>query len=137
VKRGYKHLRLLQVRKRHLFQPKVLMDKSIYIAQLKQLTMNVMNKLYEADYEQLESFVEERQLVINEIVQQFSAQPASITEKQEIEQLLSNDNEIIARMNVLRLEAQDWLHKRGQAKTQRNAYESGYTPESFLMDKKK
>lgn len=113
------------------------MDKSSYLTQLQQLTNNIMDVLYEAEYEQLEAFVEERQVIINGLVEQFSLQPASVTEKIEIEQLLGNDNEIVARMNVLRLEAQDWLHKRGQAKTQRNAYESGYTPDSFLMDKKK
>lgn len=96
-----------------------------------------MEELYEADYEKLEAFVEERQVIIDGLVKQFSSQSASLSEKMEIEQLLGNDNEIVARMNVLRLEAQDWLHKRGQAKTQRNAYESGYTPDSFLMDKKK
>jgi hypothetical protein len=35
------------------------------------------------------------------------------------------------------LEAQDWLQKRNQAKAQRNAYEAAYTPDSFLMDRKK
>lgn len=96
-----------------------------------------MDELYEADYEKLEAFVEERQVIIDRLVEQFVSRSASLSEKMEIEQLLGNDNEIVARMNVLRLEAQDWLHKRGQAKTQRNAYESGYTPDSFLMDKKK
>jgi len=96
-----------------------------------------MDILYEANYEQLEAFVEERQIIIDGLTEQFAVQAASLNEKMEIEQLLSNDHEIVARMNVLRLEAQDWLHKRGQAKTQRNAYESSYTPDSFLMDKKK
>jgi hypothetical protein len=107
------------------------------MTQLQQLTSTIMEELYEADYEKLEAFVEERQVIIDGLVKQFSSQSASLSEKMEIEQLLGNDNEIVARMNVLRLEAQDWLHKRGQAKTQRNAYESGYTPDSFLMDKKK
>nr|WP_110000863.1 hypothetical protein [Paenibacillus pabuli]PWW37454.1 hypothetical protein DET56_109341 [Paenibacillus pabuli]PXW05596.1 hypothetical protein DEU73_108340 [Paenibacillus taichungensis]RAI98868.1 hypothetical protein DET54_1035 [Paenibacillus pabuli] len=97
----------------------------------------MMDELYKTDYEQLEAFVEERQVIIDGLVEQFSLQPASVTEKVKIEQLLGNDHEIIARMNVLRLEAQEWLYRRGQAKTQRKAYESGYTPDSFLMDKKK
>ncbi|MDN4603741.1 flagellar protein FliT [Paenibacillus sp. F6_3S_P_1C] len=113
------------------------MDRLTYMTQLQQLTSTIMEELYEADYEKLEAFVEERQVIIDGLVKQFSSQSASLSEKMEIEQLLGNDNEIVARMNVLRLEAQDWLHKRGQAKTQRNAYESGYTPDSFLMDKKK
>ncbi|KOY17763.1 flagellar protein FliT [Paenibacillus xylanivorans] len=113
------------------------MDRLTYMTQLQQLTSSIMDELYEADYEKLEAFVEERQVIIDGLVKQFSSQTASLSEKMEIEQLLGNDNEIVARMNVLRLEAQDWLHKRGQAKTQRNAYESGYTPDSFLMDKKK
>ncbi|HBU83366.1 flagellar protein FliT [Paenibacillus sp. UMB7766-LJ446] len=113
------------------------MDRLTYMTQLQQLTSTIMEELYEADYEKLEAFVEERQFIIDGLVEQFSSRSASLSEKMEIEQLLGNDNEIVARMNVLRLEAQDWLHKRGQAKTQRNAYESGYTPDSFLMDKKK
>ncbi|MBE7681618.1 flagellar protein FliT [Paenibacillus sp. P13VS] len=113
------------------------MDRLTYMTRLQRLTSTIMEELYEADYENLEAFVEERQVIIDGLVEEFSSQPASLSEKMEIEQLLGNDNEIVARMNVLRLEAQDWLHKRGQAKTQRNAYESGYTPDSFLMDKKK
>lgn len=128
---------MLQDKKHHLFLLKVLMDKLTYMTQLQQLTKTIMDILYEANYEQLEAFVEERQIIIDGLAEQFALQAASLTEKMEIEQLLSNDHEIVARMNVLRLEAQDWLHKRGQAKTQRNAYESSYTPDSFLMDKKK
>gem|GEM_PF-864666 len=128
---------MLQGKKRRLFLLKVLMDKLTYIAELRQLTRTIMDILYEANYEQLEAFVEERQIIIDGLTEQFAVQAASLNEKMEIEQLLSNDHEIVARMNVLRLEAQDWLHKRGQAKTQRNAYESSYTPDSFLMDKKK
>jgi len=113
------------------------MDRSEYIAQLQYLTQTLMDELYEADFEQMELFVEEREDLVRKLADQFSTDPASSVEKYEIEQILQNDSEIVARMNVLRLEAQDWLHKRRQAKTQRNAYEAGYTPDSFLMDRKK
>lgn len=121
----------------HLFQPKAPMDKQTYLHQLQELTSTMMSELYEMNYEQLEAFVEERQMIVNGLVELFAEQPPSAEEKNKVEELLGHDHEIIARMNVLRLEAQDWLHKRGQAKTQRNAYETNYAPDSFLMDKKK
>ncbi|WP_342437420.1 flagellar protein FliT [Paenibacillus sp. FSL L8-0436] len=113
------------------------MDKDKLIAELQQLTQNMMGRLYEAEFEDLESFVEERQKLIDDIIRQFSSIPASVAQKVEIERILHHDPEITARMNALRLEAQDWLYKRNQAKQQRNAYEAGYTPDSFLMDRKK
>lgn len=113
------------------------MDRSDFIAQLQQLTQTLMNELYETDFKQIELFVEKREGLVEKLANHFSTDPASSEEKNEIEQILRNDSEIVARMNVLRLEAQEWLHKRGQAKTQRNAYEVAYTPDSFLMDRKK
>ncbi|MEI2283227.1 flagellar protein FliT [Paenibacillus polysaccharolyticus] len=113
------------------------MDKPYYITQLRLLTQTIMDILYEANYEQLEKFVEERQVIVDRLAEQLSIQPANAGEQNEIIELLNTDQEILVRMNALRLEAQDWLHKRGQAKAQRSAYEAGYTPDSFLMDKRK
>ncbi|MEK4061147.1 MULTISPECIES: flagellar protein FliT [Paenibacillus] len=107
------------------------------IAQLQLLTKDILERLNDADYEELEVFVEERQQLIDDMTRQLSSNPARESQKVEIERILHHDPDITARMNVLRLEAQDWLQKRNQAKAQRNAYEAGYTPDSFLMDRKK
>lgn len=113
------------------------MDKDKLIIELKQMTLNIMKRLYEAEFEELESFVEVRQKLVDDIIRQFLSDPATESEKVEIIKILDNDPEITARMNALRLEAQDWLQKRNQAKAQRSAYEAAYTPDSFLMDRRK
>ncbi|WP_427052059.1 hypothetical protein [Paenibacillus sp. TC-CSREp1] len=113
------------------------MDRAACINQLEIMTSNTLLSLYDLDFEQLEVFIEERQVVVDQLIGHFSDTQASEHEKEVIHRLVQQDSEILARMNTLRLEAQDWLHKRGQAKVQRNAYEAGYTPDSFLMDKRK
>ncbi|WP_340014615.1 hypothetical protein [Paenibacillus sp. FSL K6-1318] len=113
------------------------MDRSECISQLQIKTNDILARLYDLEYEQLESFTEVRQEIVDQLIEHFSQEQASEHEKAIINRLLEKDQEILARMNMLRLEAQDWLHKRGQAKVQRNAYEAGYTPDSFLMDRKK
>jgi hypothetical protein len=107
------------------------------IQQLDQLTIEIVECLHEASYEELETFVEVRQKLVDAIaVAVVSCQPTS-AQKQEIRRILERDSAILARMNALRLEAQDFLQKRNQAKAQRSAYEAGYTPDSILMDRKK
>lgn len=113
------------------------MDRSECISQLESTTNYILINLYDLSYEQLESFTEVRQEIVDQLIEHFSQEQANEHEKDIINSLLEKDQEILARMNMLRVEAQDWLHKRGQAKVQRNAYEAGYTPDSFLMDRKK
>lgn len=111
------------------------MDK--LVQSLDVLTRNLTDRLYETTYEELEAFVEERQELVNKIGDLVVSCQPSDAQKREISRMLERDSEILARMNALRLEAQDWLQKRNQAKAQRSAYEAGYTPDSFLMDRKK
>lgn len=40
-------------------------------------------------------------------------------------------------IQTLKQEAQNWLVQRNIARSQRNAYESNYTPDSVLMDRMK
>lgn len=115
----------------------MLMDRSECISQLQVATNDILANLYDLEYEQLESFTEVRQEIVDQLIVHFSQVQASEHEEEVIKGLLEQDQEILARMNTLRLEAQDWLHKRGQAKVQRSAYEAGYTPDSYLMDRKK
>ncbi|CAH1209564.1 hypothetical protein PAECIP111892_03252 [Paenibacillus auburnensis] len=107
------------------------------IRTLDQLTREMLGRLQEATYEELVSFVEERQKLVDSIAEQVELRPSSPAQKQEINRILEHDNVLLDRMNALRVEAQDWLMKRNQAKTQRNAYEAKYAPDSILMDRKK
>ncbi|WP_339318582.1 hypothetical protein [Paenibacillus sp. FSL R10-2734] len=107
------------------------------IESLKELTLGITDRLEETTYEELEAFVEDRQELVDSIAEQTAICKSSPAQKQEINRILEFDNVILDRMNALRLEAQDWLQKRNQAKVQRSAYEAAYTPDSFLMDRRK
>ncbi|WP_313639234.1 flagellar protein FliT [Paenibacillus sp.] len=107
------------------------------ILSLDQLTRGIVDHLQEISYEELEFFVEDRQEIVDSIAEQAEICKSTPAQKQEINRILEYDNVILDRMNALRLEAQDWLQKRNQAKVQRSAYEAAYTPDSFLMDRRK
>lgn len=107
------------------------------ILSLDRLTREIVERLEETTYEELELFVEDRQELVDSIAEQVELCPTTSAQKQEINRILEHDNVILDRMNALRLEAQDWLQKRNQAKVQRSAYEAAYTPDSFLMDRRK
>jgi len=111
------------------------MDELIW--SLNQLTQEIEERLQDTTYEELEAFVDERQELVDSIAEVATICRTTLAQKQEINRILEHDNVILDRMNTLRLEAQDWLQKRNQAKAQRNAYEAAYTPDSFLMDRKK
>lgn len=87
--------------------------------------------------EELESFVEQRQILVDAIGHEVENCQPTPAQKETIRRIMEHDPAIVARMNAHRLEAKDWLQKRNQAKVQRNAYESGYSPDSILMDRKK
>lgn len=107
------------------------------IQSLRELTLDITDRLDETTYEELELFVEDRQELVDSIAEQAEICKSTPAQKQEINRILEYDNVILDRMNALRLEAQDWLQKRNQAKAQRSAYEAAYTPDSFLMDRRK
>ena len=106
------------------------------LEQLSTLTEETIERIEEATYEELESFIAERQLIIDAIITKSEMQPLSAKQKEEVHRILAFDTTLLSRMNLLRVEAQDWLHKRNQAKMQRNVYEATYAPDSVLMDRR-
>lgn len=107
------------------------------ITELELLNTNILNKLSESSYEEMVEFVDKRGVIIKHIQEQISESSINTAQKERIVALTDKDGVILSHMNLLRLEAQDWLLKRNQAKTQRNAYEIGYAPDSILMDRRK
>jgi hypothetical protein len=107
------------------------------LQELEQLTQVMNHQLDDATYEELEAFVEQRQKLVEAIGEEVENCQMTPAQKEILRRILEQDPAIMARMNAHRLEAQDFLQKRGQAKIQRNAYETAYTPDSFLMDRKK
>lgn len=107
------------------------------LQELEQLTLAINAQLMGATPEELEAFVEQRQILVDAIGEEVEKCQMTSAQKDVLRRIMEHDPAIVARMNAHRLEAKDWLQKRNQAKVQRNAYEAGYAPDSILMDRKK
>ncbi|WP_150270496.1 hypothetical protein [Paenibacillus tepidiphilus] len=111
------------------------MDK--LIGELEQLTIQIISNIEVVTQEELENFVAERQRIIDAIGTEVESSPFNAAQKDKLARIMSHDSAIVARMNAYRLDALEGLQKRNQAKMQRSAYESAYTPDSILMDRRK
>ncbi|MNW38006.1 hypothetical protein D3C74_150630 [compost metagenome] len=107
------------------------------LVHLEQMTQEFTIRLNETTYEEIEQFVEERQVKVDRILTFLESQSPTIEQKRKVKSILYNDQMISQRILQLKVEAQDWLLQRNMAKTQRIAYESAYSPESVLMDRRK
>ncbi|KOS03797.1 MULTISPECIES: hypothetical protein [Paenibacillus] len=107
------------------------------IGQLENLTADLMNRLNITSYEEMVRFVESRQLLVNELEDILKLSAADAGQTDRIRNLIGNDTAIISRMNFLKAEAADWLQQRNMAKVQRNVYETAYSPDAILMDRRK
>lgn len=87
------------------------------------------------EYEQLASFVEDRQLIIDEL--QSMNQRYNDQQKLVIQGILQHDEAIVRRMQQLRDEAKIGIDKIERARVHNNAYEQPYAQESYFFDKKK
>lgn len=106
------------------------------ITELEQLTHDIMLNIEKADSEELEQFVDKRQLIIDSMLHQGSGE-ASMPQQARLKSIMQNDHVILMRMNSLKIEAKDWLIQRKQAKTQKNAYEMSYAVDSIIVDTKR
>lgn len=104
---------------------------------LEELTQAMLNRLTLADYEELVEFVKQREQITEDLVHSFHQSEPDPEEQQKLRELLDYDHQLTNHMYTMKLEASHWLINRNQAKVQRNAYESAYTPDSYLMDRKK
>ncbi|HEY2492059.1 MAG TPA: hypothetical protein VGI33_03905 [Paenibacillus sp.] len=111
------------------------MDKLIY--ELEELSRALIIRLDHVTYEELSSFVDQRQYLIDDITISLKAQSLNTDQKERINLILQSDAIIRGRMEALRDEASYWLQQRGQAEVQRRGYDAAYSPDSILMDRKK
>ncbi|MFD1903637.1 hypothetical protein ACFSQ7_05135 [Paenibacillus rhizoplanae] len=70
-----------------------------------------MAHLYDATYEELEVFVEQRQKLVDAIGEEVEKCQMTSAQKEILRRILEHDPAIMARMNAHRLEAKDWLQK--------------------------
>ncbi|MEK4262974.1 MULTISPECIES: hypothetical protein [Paenibacillus] len=105
-----------------------------YIDELERITIDVVNNINTVTYQQLEEFSEERFQLIKLLERYKEELPWEA--KQRLSKLNAYDATIIHKMNILKLDASDWLLKQGTIKEQKTAYGSSYVSESILFDRK-
>lgn len=89
------------------------------IAQLEQLTSQIMFQIHEVSSEALEAFVDQRQAIIDLMLERTGGHEATVAEQTRLKAIMDNDQAILKRMNDLKIEAKDWLIQRNQAKAQK------------------
>lgn len=90
------------------------------LSQLEQLTQQFILRLNETNYEEVEIFVEVRQMKVDQLVNALENSPMTEEQKMKLESILSYDALIDQRMQSLKQEAQNWLVQRNIAKSQRD-----------------
>ncbi len=96
-----------------------------------------MEHIQDATYLEMQTFVEQRDQIIEMMRTQFDGGNLTEDQKERIKVLLQHDELIGGRMRELYAEARDWLQQRRQAVSRQRIYEAGYAYESILMDKRK
>lgn len=107
------------------------------IAQLKQITEEVTAKIDEVTFEELEQFVAERDKMITSLQAMSLQAEATAEHRQTVQSILQQDTIIMARIQALKDEASQSIHKIAQGKSQRDVYESPYSMDAIYFDKKK
>lgn len=107
------------------------------IASLKTLTLDFLERVSAAEYEEVEDFVKERERIVQQIRSALEGQSHVEKYKKPIEDILQYDPIIEARMIQLRGEAQEHLMNSSKAKRQKSAYDPSLAPEAVLFDRKK
>lgn len=107
------------------------------IIHLEESTQSMVERLSNAEYEEIEAFVNHRESLLSQMSDFFETNPMSTQDKESIRLIIKHDEQIYSRMIELKSEAADWLAQRNSAKSRRSAYESAYSTDSFLMDRKK
>jgi hypothetical protein len=107
------------------------------IAELETLTLDLIEHLYESDDSRLIHFVEQREWILNQFLQAVNQTQLTEEQKNRIEELLSYDNLITARMQVLKEEASIQVNKVAAGRVQKSGYDAEIQFDSVLFDEKK
>ncbi|OME85868.1 hypothetical protein BK122_03080 [Paenibacillus pabuli] len=99
------------------------------------LTDQIVDRLSEVTYEELESFTGERELLVQQLL--VLQEKPTEEEKEQIVSILNYDSLIKSRMEFFKNEASDFLEKQGAIKAQQVAYQTNYIPDSLFIDDRK
>jgi hypothetical protein len=111
------------------------MDDLIF--RLKQLTEQLVCEIDTVTYEQIDSFIEAREVVITNIKQSESERLFTDQDKEHLTGVLAFDPIIQKRITYLKDEASQGLAKLSIARNQKVKYAPDYQPDSIFFDKKK
>ncbi|TCZ76849.1 hypothetical protein E0485_12775 [Paenibacillus albiflavus] len=101
-------------------------------------TNDVITNLNTLDYEDFVKFVDQRGVVISQIVE-LSQSGCKLTavQKEQLERILASDTPIRDRMQEIKLEAEVGLQKLNNGRLQHSVYEKAYSVESLFYDQRK
>jgi DNA repair ATPase RecN len=108
------------------------------IKELLSQTQDMVRHIEDATYEELEAFTESREKLISSLIElEMQGQIDLKAYQPTIEEILSYDAQLLARMNELKQQASEELIKFQTTKKQKNGYDNAYNADSFFYDKKK
>ncbi|RAP73926.1 hypothetical protein [Paenibacillus montanisoli] len=109
------------------------------LSELEQLTLQMIADINEVTVEQIESFLDRRGRIIQEIQSYFTTHPKDGSELELVNRILGFDDRILKRMESLKNEAMLGLNNFNRARVQRDAYgaSGAYgTDNSLFFDEK-
>ncbi|WP_281883010.1 hypothetical protein [Paenibacillus sp. YYML68] len=111
------------------------MDEQIRL--LKEATDRLIGRIGELEFEELVEFVELREQIITEMKRWEQSHALLPKHRQAIRELETYNQQIIAKMTILRNEASLKLKQMSQGQLQRNAYDGAVSTDSYFIDKRK
>lgn len=111
------------------------MDEMVY--RLETLMRETVERLEETSLEDMEAFVQAREVIISEMKQFGADSFRDPSLKEAVGRVMELDVSILSRMEALKEEASTGLNKTRAARMQRNGYESKYAADSVFFDRKK
>ncbi|TXK80942.1 hypothetical protein [Paenibacillus sp. N3.4] len=111
------------------------MDK--LVVELERLTQQGLAELVTMDADRLAEFMEQRGRVMHALLQVTPTVHNKEVYKERIQAVVSLDSIFLRKLEQYRDEASSQLTKLDAGKTQRNAYDHHYEPESLFFDRKK
>ncbi|MNC46905.1 hypothetical protein D3C75_959390 [compost metagenome] len=107
------------------------------LSQLELLDQNMIQYGDNASDVEWSDFIDQRQQLIDKITECAATSPLTEAQKVRLTHIQLQEGSLKRIMEEQKEEAAGWLRQRGQAKVQRNAYDSSYASASIFMDQRK
>ena len=107
------------------------------IQQLDNLDQQMIQNSESASHEDWTIFINDREQIIKEIIACEAVNPLTSEQEVKLTKIQFGEEQLRRTMEEQKQEAAEWLRNRGQAKVQRNAYETAYASDSIIMDQRK